>query len=92
MSLQSEAGVLLAFAVGMFGLFVFICMFAVPLKYAVKFLLSSVIGGAAILIINAVGAAFGIHISLKIVTAAVAGLLGLPGFGFLLILRYAGLP
>ena len=53
-SLQSEAGVLLAFAVGMFGLFVFICMFAVPLKYAVKFLLSSVIGGAVILLINVI--------------------------------------
>ena len=86
-SLQSEAGVLLAFAVGMFGLFVFICMFAVPLKYAVKFLLSSVIGGAAILIINTVGAAFGIHISLNIVTAAVAGLLGLPGVLMIIFLQ-----
>ena len=87
MSLASEAGVLLAFAVGMFGLFVFICMFAVPLKYAVRFVLNSIVGGVAILLINAVGAAFGIHISLNIVTAAVVGLLGLPGALMIIFLQ-----
>lgn len=87
MSLASEAGVLLAFAVGMFGLFVFICMFAVPLKYAVKFVLNSIVGGVAILLINAIGAAFGIHISLNIVTAAAVGLLGLPGALMIIFLQ-----
>ena len=87
MSLASEAGVLLAFAVGMFGLFVFICMFAVPLKYAVRFVLNSIVGGVTILLINAVGAAFGIHISLNIVTAAVVGLLGLPGALMIIFLQ-----
>lgn len=86
-SLESEAGVLLAFAVGMFGLFVFICMFAVPLKYAVRFVINSVIGGAAILLVNAVGAAFGVHIALNAVTAAVVGLLGLPGVLMILFLQ-----
>lgn len=87
MSLESEAGVLLAFAVGMFGLFVFICMFAVPLKYAARFVLNSIVGGAAILIINALGASFGVHIALNVVTAAVVGLLGLPGAIMILFLQ-----
>lgn len=88
MSLAGEAGVLLAFAIGMFGLFVFTCMFIGPLKYALKFLLNSVMGGAAIIVINAVGAPFGLHISLNILTAAAVGLLGLPGAVMVIFLQY----
>lgn len=87
MSLASEAGVLLAFAIGMFALFIFICMMAVPLKYAVKLLLNSAAGGAVILVLNAAGAAVGIHISLNAVTASVVGLLGLPGILMIIFLQ-----
>jgi inhibitor of the pro-sigma K processing machinery len=87
MSLANEAGVLLAFAVGMFGLFVCTCMFIVPLKHAIKFLINSAVGGITILVINTIGASFGIHISLNIVTAAVVGILGLPGAIMIIFLQ-----
>lgn len=79
MSMAEEAGVLLAYTIGMFGLFVFVCMFIVPLKYALKLLFNSILGGVAIVVINLVGKAVGIHISLNLLTAAIAGILGVPG-------------
>ena len=79
MSMAEEAGVLLAYTIGMFGLFVFVCMFIVPLKYALKLLFNSILGGVAIVVINLVGKAVGIHISLNLLTAATAGILGVPG-------------
>lgn len=79
MSMAEEAGVLLAYTIGMFGLFVFVCMFIVPLKYALKLLFNSILGGVAIVVINVVGKAVGIHISLNLLTAAIAGILGVPG-------------
>lgn len=88
MSLAGEAGVLLAFAIGMFGLFVFTCMFIAPLKFALKLLVNSALGGAAIIVLNTVGAPFGLHISLNIFTAAVVGILGLPGAAAVLFLQY----
>ena len=79
MSMAEEAGVLLAYTIGMFGLFVFVCMFIVPLKYALKLLFNSILGGVAIVVITLVGKAVGIHISLNLLTAAIAGILGVPG-------------
>ena len=87
MSMSNEAGILLAYAVGMFGLFVVVCMFIVPLKYAAKLLLSSLLGGAAIVLINLAGAAAGIHISLNFLTAVAAGVLGIPGVLMLLFFQ-----
>lgn len=79
MSMANEAGILLAYAVAMFGLFVIVCMFIVPLKYALKLLINSILGGVAIVVINLAGAAVGIHISLNCLTAAAAGILGVRG-------------
>ena len=87
MSMANEAGILLAYAIGMFGLFVVVCMFNVPLKYAVRFLISSLLGGIAIVVINLAGAAVGIHISLNWLTAAAAGVLGVPGVLMLLFFQ-----
>lgn len=87
MSMANEAGILLAYAIGMFGLFVVVCMFIVPLKYAVRFLISSLLGGIAIVVINLAGAAVGIHISLNCLTAAATGVLGVPGVLMLLFFQ-----
>ena len=87
MSMANEAGILLAYAIGMFGLFVVVCMFIVPLKYAVRFLISSLLGGIAIVVINLAGEAVGIHISLNCLTAAAAGVLGVPGVLMLLFFQ-----
>ena len=87
MSMANEAGILLAYAVAMFGLFVIVCMFIVPLKYALKLLINSILGGVAIVVVNLAGAAVGIHISLNCLTAAAAGILGVPGVLMLLFFQ-----
>ncbi|MGN0727898.1 MAG: pro-sigmaK processing inhibitor BofA family protein [Anaerovoracaceae bacterium] len=46
---------------------------------------SSLIGGLAILLINAVGAEFGLFIPLNIISAVVVGTLGIPGAVLLFI-------
>ena len=88
MSLANEAGILLAYAVGMLGLFVFLSMFVVPIKFILKLLFNSLLGGIAIALINVVGNVFGIHIALNIVTAAAVGILGVPGAVMVLLLQW----
>ena len=88
MSLANEAGILLAYAVGMLGLFVFLSMFVVPIKFILKLLFNSLLGGIAIAVINVVGNALGIHIALNIVTAAAVGVLGVPGVVMVLLLQW----
>ena len=52
-----------------------------------EILISSLLGGIAIVVINLAGAAVGIHISLNCLTAAAAGVLGVPGVLMLLFSR-----
>ena len=61
-------------------------IFLWPLKLVLKLAASSVIGGLAILIINALGAGFGLMIPLNLISAAIVGVLGIPGVMLLLIL------
>lgn len=61
-------------------------IFLWPLKLILKLAISSVIGGLAILLINAIGAGFGVMIPLNLISAAVVGILGIPGAVLLLIL------
>ena len=88
MSPENEAGILLAFAFGMFGLFAAVCILIVPLKYAFRLLLNSTVGGLLILLFNAFGALLGFHIRLNAVTAALVGILGLPGMLLVLFFHY----
>lgn len=52
-----------------------------------KLIINSILGGILIVIINAVGANFGFHIGVNIITSMFVGLLGLPGAGLLVILQ-----
>ena len=61
-------------------------IFLWPLKLVLKLAASSVIGGLAILIINALGAGFGLMIPLNLISAAIVGVLGIPGVMLLLML------
>lgn len=88
MSLANEAGILLAYAVGMLGLFVFLSMFIVPIKFILKLMLNSLFGGIVIAAVNILGDAAGIHIALNLVTAAAVGILGVPGAAMVLLLQW----
>lgn len=63
-----------------------------PMRLFFKLLLNTLCGYALLLLFNLCSGLTGFSLPVNIVSAALVGLLGLPGFGFLLILRYAGLP
>lgn len=60
-------------------LFLFGKIFIVPIKKIMKLVISSVLGGCAIYIINILGAGINFHIGINIFTSILVGLLGLPG-------------
>ncbi len=62
-------------------------IFLWPLKLIGKLLISSLVGGALILVVNLTAGMFGLLlIPLNIITAVVVGVLGIPGVILLLIL------
>ena len=68
-------------------LFVFGRVFIVPIKKVLKLVINSVLGGIAIFLINLIGANFGFHIGLNILTSILVGILGLPGVICLVIVK-----
>ena len=67
-------------------LFIFGKLFLWPLKIILKLAVNSLIGGAAILLINIIGAEIGIIIPLNMLNALIVGVLGLPGAILLIVL------
>ena len=62
-------------------------IFLWPLKLVGKLLISSLVGGILILVVNLIAGMFGLLlIPLNIITAVVVGVLGIPGVILLLIL------
>lgn len=62
-------------------------IFYVPIRYIVKLLINSVLGGILLYILNIVGGAFGVHIGIHIGTAIIVGILGIPGAILLIVLQ-----
>ena len=58
-----------------------------PIKRILKLMFNTIIGGLIIYIINLIGASFGFHIGLNIVTSLVVGILGIPGAILLIVLE-----
>ncbi|MGN0726998.1 MAG: pro-sigmaK processing inhibitor BofA family protein [Anaerovoracaceae bacterium] len=81
-----QMGVFLTYVGAIVLIFLVGKIFLWPLKLVLKLAASSVIGGLAILIINALGAGFGLMIPLNLISAAIVGVLGIPGVMLLLIL------
>jgi len=63
-------------------------MFYRPLKVVFRTLLCILLGGAAILLYNVVGSFWGLTIGFNVISAFIIGIMGLPGLGMLVALRY----
>lgn len=85
MDFGMEAGIFLIYAACLLAIYFFGRLLLKPLKFILKLMANSVIGGMVLLIINGIGSSFGIFIPLNIVTAVVTGLAGLPGLAALLV-------
>lgn len=76
------AGVVAAFFLVVFG-------FSVnPLKWAGRMIIRVLVGVFLLFLLNTVGAAFSFHIPINLITAAVSGLLGVPGIAALVLIKY----
>ena len=49
-----------------------------PVKFIMKLVINSVLGGVLIFIINVVGTSFNFHIGLNFINALLVGILGIP--------------
>lgn len=74
-----EVGVFLAYAFGVLLVYVLGRFLLVPLKWIAVCLISSAVGGVAVILLNILCGTFGFFIPLNIVTAGIAGVLGVPG-------------
>jgi len=80
--------IILAWIVGVLIVFAFGRALLLPLKVILKLVINGIIGGIVILIINLIGAPLGFTISLNLLSALTAGILGLPGVILLVILKF----
>ncbi len=80
-----QIGVLLTYAGVIILIFIVGKLFVWPIKLVLKLLASSLIAGAAIVLINTAGTGLGIAIPLNVLNALTAGVLGIPGLVMLLI-------
>ena len=82
-----DIGIFLTYVGAILLIFIVGRIFVWPMKVVLKLALNSLIGGAAILLVNALGAQWDIFIPLNILNALIVGVLGLPGAVLLLILQ-----
>ena len=78
-------------ALGLTLLFlVVVCLrlFAAPLKLALKVVFNSALGFGALWLLNLTTTVTGLSLGLNIFNAAVSGILGVPGFGLLLLVQW----
>lgn len=78
-------------ALGLTLLFlVVVCLrlFAAPLKLALKVAFNSVLGFGAVWLLNLTTSVTGLSLGLNWFNAIVIGILGLPGFGLLLLVQW----
>lgn len=62
-------------------------LFIVPIKWILKLIFNSILGGGLIWIVNLTCGVWGFHIGLNIYTSIFVGILGIPGAIFLIIVK-----
>ena len=88
MGLNIPFDIVLAYALGLVLLYLIGWLLLVPLKFLLRFLISGIIGGVALWILNQVGGLIGVTIAINPITALTIGLLGIPGLLLILLLQF----
>ncbi|MDD6042653.1 MAG: pro-sigmaK processing inhibitor BofA family protein [Eubacteriaceae bacterium] len=81
----TEMGVFLTFGGMLILIFLFGRILVVPIKIILKLILNSIAGAILLILINFIGANFGILVPINIITAVTVGILGIPGTIMLLV-------
>lgn len=85
-----EVGIIAAYAVGLFAIYMVGKMFLMPVRLVWKFIYNGIIGGAMLWLVNLIGANFDFEIGINIISALVAGFLGIPGVVLLVLFKLMG--
>lgn len=86
MDMTTEVGILLAYAFGIFAIYVIGYLFLVPIRLLLKLVVNSLLGGLFIIVVNFIGGYWDFFIPLNILSSVIVGILGLPG-AILLVLQ-----
>lgn len=79
MEMSMEVGILLAYAFGIFAIYILGYLFLIPIKIIMRLIVNSVLGGILIVLINFIGAYWGFHLPLNLLSSVIVGILGIPG-------------
>ncbi|KLI01955.1 pro-sigma K processing regulatory protein [Sporolactobacillus inulinus CASD] len=60
-----------------------------PMRWIGKLAVRLVVGALLLFLLNVIGESFSMHIPINLATAAVSGLLGLPGLAALIIIKFS---
>lgn len=80
--------VILAYAVGIIVLFIVGRVLLVPMKVVLKLVYNALLGAIVLIVVNFLGGYIGFHLALNVITAFVVGILGVPGFILLVVLKF----
>ena len=69
------------------GIIIIGAIFKISILKILKLVFNSILGGLLIYFINQIGASFGLHIGLNIVTSIFVGVFGIPGAILLIIIK-----
>lgn len=83
----ADIGIILAYSAGIMLIFMVSWIFVKPLKFLGKLVLNSILGALLLIIFNYFGQFTGVNIGVNEVTALSIGILGIPGFMAILLLK-----
>jgi inhibitor of the pro-sigma K processing machinery len=87
MGLGIDFQVVLFFALGLTLLYCTGWLLLAPLRFILKLVISGLLGGLILLVINLVGGIFSVNIAINPLSALIAGYFGLPGIILLFLLK-----
>ncbi|HOH69368.1 MAG TPA: pro-sigmaK processing inhibitor BofA family protein [Sedimentibacter sp.] len=83
----ADLGIILAYTAGIMLVFMTSWIFFKPLKFLGRILLNSLIGAVILIIFNYFGQYTGVYVGVNEITALIIGILGVPGFIALLLVK-----
>lgn len=81
-----EVIIFLAYAAGLLIIFLLAKFFAFSGRIILKIIINSICGGIILIVINLIGASFGIHLPINVITGFGVGTLGIPGIVLLYLI------
>ena len=84
--MTTELGVFLTFGGALILIFLLGKALLIPLKVILRLLANSMVGAVLLIVINFIGANFGLLIPVNVINSLTVGILGVPGVVMLLLL------